>query len=44
LHALLAAICLLVLGNELWTIFKLSGNWDNFVQFVRQLLTGASRV
>jgi hypothetical protein len=38
LYALLAALCLLVLGHELWATFQAAGNWSNFVEFVRQLL------
>ena len=38
LYAVLAGLCLLLLGHEFWAIFQAAGNWRNFVEFVRQLL------
>jgi hypothetical protein len=38
LYALLAGLCLSLLGYEIWTAFQTAGNWQNFVRYVRQLL------
>ena len=38
MYLLLAVLALGTLGHELWTSFELAGNWNNFVQLVRQLL------
>jgi hypothetical protein len=39
MYALLTALCAAALGNELWSAFQAAGNWQNFVQYVRTLLT-----
>jgi hypothetical protein len=39
MYALLTALCAAALGNELWSAFQAAGNWQNFVQYVRALLT-----
>ena len=39
MHALLTALCAAALGNELWSAYQAAGNWQNFVHYVRALLT-----
>jgi len=38
LYAFLTALCAALVGHELWSLFQASGSWQNFVQYVRQLL------
>lgn len=38
IYALLTTLCVLLLGYEVWTLYQAGGHWQNFVQFVRQLL------
>lgn len=37
-YAVLAGLCITLLGYELWTAFQAAGNWYNFVRYVRELL------
>lgn len=38
LYAVLAGLCITLVGYELWTAFQAAGNWHNFVRYVRELL------